>query len=130
MVQTTFRRLVRLGFAAMLAAPIATLAAPEKFLALRPKMTVNDFALQCQHPAMKSEPDARFAGCISYVVAVVEQAAVVKPSAACKRSVSERIFPGAIMDALFHLATQPDSRNMPLADAAREIVLVAHKACE
>jgi len=42
--------------------------------------TVNDFALECQHPIKKSHGPQRSALCISYVNAAVLQVALAKAS--------------------------------------------------
>lgn len=116
--------------AALLALPIDGLAQTTKFVGLGRGLTVNDYALQCQHPVMKSEPDSRFAACTDYVVAAAEQAVVVSGNEACRKSVTEGLFPGGIMESLFYLATQPEAKEGALADAARLVVLIQHAACK
>ena len=69
--------------AALLAMPTGVVAQTKKFVGLGRGLTVNDYALQCQHPVMKSEPDSRFAACIAYVVSAAEQA-VERAKAAMK----------------------------------------------
>lgn len=116
--------------AALLAMPTGVVAQTKKFVGLGRGLTVNDYALQCQHPVMKSEPDSRFAACIAYVVSAAEQAVVVNGNEACRKSVAERLFPGGIMESLYYLATQPDAKDLPLANATRLAVLAQHAACK
>ena len=94
--------------------------------------SVNDFALECQHPAKKSYGPQRNALCVSYINAAVLQIALAKGSPKCWAEIQEgKAAPGPIMDVLFYIASQPEQRNRPLASELRSVVVeVAAKACK
>jgi hypothetical protein len=126
-------RLSPFTFFAIIAAvnPISARAQSE----LKPfslQSTVNDFALECQHPIKKSHGPERNALCVTYINAAVLQIALTKRSPQCWAELeSGKAAPGPIMDVLFYIATQPEQRNRPLASELRSVVIdVAAKACK
>jgi hypothetical protein len=102
---------------------------------LRPfthESTVNDFALECQHPIKKSHGSQRVALCVSYINAAVMQIALTKRSPQCWAELEAgKAAPGPVMDVLFYLASQPGEGKKPLASELRAVVTeVAAKACK
>lgn len=94
--------------------------------------TVNDFALECQHPAKKSNGPERNKLCVRYVNAAVQQVALAKKAPECWAAIDEgQAAPGPIMDVLFYLAAQPIERDRKLASALKSVITdVAVKACK
>lgn len=116
----------------LLGASASALAAQVDLKPFVPESTVNDFALDCQHPIKKSHGPQRLALCISYINAAVQQIALAKRSPQCWAELEAgKAAPGPIMDVLFYMATQPDQRNRQLASELRTVVVeVAAKACK
>ena len=100
--------------------------------AITSKTTVAEFALECQHPAMKSHPDERMNICLTFLASAVHQIALAKRSSRCWQEVeSGKASPMAISDALFYMATQPEEKGRPVGEALREVVVeVAAKSCK
>jgi hypothetical protein len=100
--------------------------------AITSKTTVSEFALECQHPAMKGRPEERMNLCLTFLSSALHQIALAKRSAKCWQEIdSGKASPMAISDVLFYLATQPEDKNRPVGDALREIVVdVAAKSCK
>lgn len=94
------------------------------------KTTVAEFALECQHPAMKGHPEDRLN--LTFLSSSVHQIALAKRSPKCWEEVEAgKASPMALSDALFYLATQPEDKSRPVGEALREVVTeVAARACK
>lgn len=92
-------------------------------------MTVNAYAVQCQHPAMKSQPAERLRVCVDYINAVKQSVGAATRTPECWQDLEKHAMPGAIQDVLFYLATQPEERRRALAPSTRDVVLLAAKRC-
>lgn len=92
--------------------------------------TVNDFALQCQHPAMKSNSDQRMKMCIAYIDSVKQQVGGSKRTTECWKSLDDKASPMAVSDGMFYLATQPDERLAMAKKALSEIIILAAPECK
>jgi len=100
--------------------------------AITSKTTVAEFALECQHPAMKGRPEERLNLCLTFLSSSVYQIALAKQSPKCWQEVEAgKASPMALSDALFYLATRPEDKSRPVGEALREVVTeVAVKACK
>lgn len=107
------------------------LAAQELLKPFTAESTVNDFALQCQHPIKKSYGPHRIALCVTYINSAVQQIALAKRSPKCWAELEAgNAAPGPIMDVLFHIAGEPEQGRRQLASELRSVVVdVAAKAC-
>ena len=92
-------------------------------------MTVNDFALQCQHFGMKSNPQARGDACLSWLKSSIEAVGQANRTSECWEDL-ERTAPLVVSDVLFHMATLPDDRKLKLPAATREVILLSAKRCK
>lgn len=108
------------------------LAAQDGLRPFTSNSTVNDFALECQHPIKKSYGPQRLALCITYINAAVLQIALAKRSPKCWSELEGgNVAPGPIMDALFYIASQPGQGKRELASELRSVVVdVAATACK
>lgn len=100
--------------------------------AITSKTTVAEFALECQHSAMKGRPEERLNLCLTFLSSSVHQIALAKRSPKCWQEVEAgKASPMALSDVLFYLATQPEDKSRPVGEALREVVTeVAAKACK
>lgn len=115
-----------LFFIAALAAACAAVQA--QVPVINGALTVNDFAMQCQHPRMKSNPDARIDACFGWVRSSIESVGQANRTPECWEDL-EHVIPLVTSDLLFHMATLPDERRRPLTPATREAILVGAKRC-
>lgn len=92
--------------------------------------TVNDFALQCQHPGMKSEPSQRIKMCINYIDSAKQQVGELKRTPECWKSLDDKASPMAVSDVMFYLAAQPDERLVMAKKALSEIIIIAAPECK
>jgi hypothetical protein len=128
-MQTTLRALVLAISSCMGGAPALAQEALKPFTF---QSTVNDFALECQHPIKKTHGLQRNALCVSYINSAVLQIALAKRSPECWADLEAgKAAPGPIMDVLFYIAAQPEQRTRQLATELRTVVTeVAAKACK
>lgn len=107
-------------------------SAEEKAVFIQRDMPVWKFAVECQRPATKKYPEARQSACLSYLVGSVQQIGMAKATPKCWGELkSFAASPMAISDALFHMATNPDERDMDLALALHWVVTnVSAESCK
>lgn len=116
----------------LLALTVTTVAAQPTDTAvdalIGPEAKVWQFALQCQHPAMKPNPDGRVGSCIAYVRRVVAAVAAAKNSPDCSKAAGT-LAPIAIFEPMFLSAMLPDRKNRRAWDEAVEYARSALPAC-
>lgn len=93
-------------------------------------MTINEFALQCQHPAHKTEPQARGEACIDYAKIVSDSIGKVNRTPECWADLEAQAFPGALLESIFYLAAISSEKKKPLATVSRQVVLTVAKNCK
>lgn len=103
--------------------------AADGFRPLTEKSTVNDFALQCQHPGLKSNPDQRITACADELRRAREKVGNKKRSHECWTQL-EKVSFIPIFDAMFSLAATPQYAKDGALDALEEIYFVVSPRCE
>ena len=104
-------------------------ADPAVEASLGPDAKVWQFALQCQHPAMKSNSDARVTSCVNYVRRVAAAVSAAKNTDACREAIG-KVRPMVVLDAMFYGATQQNLKDERAWDLAMEVVQVGVPTCK
>lgn len=94
--------------------------------------TVLEFAQECQHSGMKSQPEARIRICSSYIAGAAYQVGLTKASPACWKELEDGGFGlGPVGEVIFFLATQPKHQDQNIGEAIRWVLLeVATRNCK
>lgn len=96
--------------------------------ALTANSTVSEFALQCQHPALKSNPDQRIALCVDQVKQARERVASKKGTYECWKQLDSLSFL-PIFDAMFYLAISTKDAKNPSGSALEEVFVISAPSC-
>lgn len=91
-------------------------------------MTTVEFAIQCQHPAMKPNPDARLRACIAFVDEAADALSALKSSDHCSTQ-RAKLSAGPVLDVLFADATNQKTGIVRAWDNALFALQVALPAC-
>ena len=95
------------------------------------KTTTAQFALECQHPALKSNPDERTQICIKFLQDVAQRVAMRKKAPECWKAIETgTASPMVLADVLFADALDPQRRNDQAADAAALVATIVAPECK
>jgi len=133
MKQELMELIQRAFFAAPLLFSLCTgVAAQEAPRAILRHTTVLEFAQECQHSGMKSQPDMRLSICASYIAGAAYQIGLSKSTESCWKERRDGGFGvGPVGEVIFHLATLPQQQDRPVGETIRWVLLdVATKSCK
>lgn len=100
--------------------------------AITRQTTVLEFAQECQHSGMKSQPEMRLSICASYIAGAAYQIGLSKSTESCWKELRDGGFGvGPVGEVIFHLATLPQYQDRPVGESIRWVLLeVATKFCK
>ena len=92
--------------------------------------TVNDFAIYCQHPAQKTNPELRSSTCIGFIESVKNEVATRNKTTRCYDALTEKAGPMVVADVLYADALDQKRRSVNAAKAIREVISIAAPECK
>lgn len=91
--------------------------------------TVGQFAIECQHPASKTDPDARLRRCMDFVNVQRLKVMERQKSIACVEALNNTP-PGALAETVFAMAMEKEHRSKPADSALLALIVISTPACQ